>query len=35
MNIYIHVTRIKEKAGHEFEREQERIYGRVWVKERE
>lgn len=33
--IYMHATTITEKRSHEFEREQECVYGKAWREERE
>jgi hypothetical protein len=33
--VCVCVATIKEKRGHEFERKQEGIYGRIWREERE
>lgn len=32
---YMHVTTINGKGDHEFEKEQERTYGKVWREKRE
>ena len=33
--IYIYETTVHDKGGHAFEREQGRIYGRVWREQKE